>query len=240
MASLTRRRLILSGLASAAATPAWQSPRKKFVVAGGHPGDPEYGCGGTVARLADMGHDVVLLYLNRGEKACPESAAGAAVNPRVAEAKRACEILKARPMFAGQCDAHAIVDPAHYEEFREIIRSESPDALFTHWPIDAHPDHRAMSSLCYDAWLKLGAQSGFYYYEVSDGSDTSMFVPSDYVDIASVETRKKAACYAHASQAPEKFYLLQSDVSRFRGIESGYRQAEAFLRHVRSPRALSF
>jgi LmbE family N-acetylglucosaminyl deacetylase len=237
MAGPTRRRLILSALGCASSVRAWQPAKKKFLIAGGHPGDPEYGCGGTAARLADLGHDVVLLYLNRGEKSCPEPAAAA--NPRVAEAKRACEILKARPLFAGQCDAHAIVDPAHYEEFREIIRSESPDAVFTHWPVDAHPDHRAISSLCYDAWLKLGAGFGFYYYEVSDGSDTSMFVPSDYVDIGSVEPRKRAACYAHASQAPDKFYLLQSEVARFRGIESGYRQAEAFLRHTRSPRALS-
>jgi hypothetical protein len=38
------------------------APRKpKVVVTGGHPGDPEYGCGGTVARYADLGHSVVLL-----------------------------------------------------------------------------------------------------------------------------------------------------------------------------------
>src|SRR5580658_696947 len=84
----------------------------KVVVTGAHPGDPEYGCGGTIARYADQGHDVVLLYLNRGEKNCPETAADAASNVRVAEAKRACEILKARPLFAGQCDGHAVVDAA--------------------------------------------------------------------------------------------------------------------------------
>ena len=39
----------------------------KVVVTGGHPGDPEYGCGGTIARYTDLGHEVVLLYLNRGE-----------------------------------------------------------------------------------------------------------------------------------------------------------------------------
>ena len=38
----------------------------KVVVCGGHPGDPEYGCGGTVARLTALGHEVVLLYLNDG------------------------------------------------------------------------------------------------------------------------------------------------------------------------------
>src|SRR5262249_30262029 len=39
----------------------------KIVVAGGHPGDPECGCAGTIARYSDLGHAVVLLYLNRGE-----------------------------------------------------------------------------------------------------------------------------------------------------------------------------
>ncbi len=38
-------------------------PKLKVVVTGGHPGDPEYGCGGTIARYTDLGHEVVLLYL---------------------------------------------------------------------------------------------------------------------------------------------------------------------------------
>ena len=65
----------------------------KVIVTGGHPGDPEYGCGGTIARYADLGHDVVLLYLNRGE--WPPSAAPDSGAARVAEATKACEILKA-------------------------------------------------------------------------------------------------------------------------------------------------
>lgn len=47
-----------------AAQPA--APRLKVIVAGGHPGDPEYGCEGTVARLTGLGHQVVLLYLKNG------------------------------------------------------------------------------------------------------------------------------------------------------------------------------
>src|SRR3569832_2305070 len=42
-------------------------PKLKIVVTGGHPGDPEYGCGGTVARYTDLGHEVLLLYLTQGE-----------------------------------------------------------------------------------------------------------------------------------------------------------------------------
>jgi len=81
----------------------------------------------------------------------------------------------------------------------------------------------------------LGKNFGFYYYEVSDGEDTLMFLPTDYVDISATESRKRAACYAHASQSPDRFYALQSQVSRFRGVESGYTQAEAFIRHSQSP-----
>jgi len=207
----------------------------KIVITGGHPGDPEYGCGGTAARYADLGHDVVLLYLNRGEKGCPEPSPRTGSEIRVAEAKRACEILKARPVFADQCDGHAVVDGPHYDRFRTLIQSERPDVMFCQWPIDGHADHRAISALAYDAWLQFKKSFGFYYYEVSDGSDTLMFAPTDYVDITQAEPRKRAACYAHVSQTPDRFYALQTQVAKFRGIESGYGYAEGFIRHVQSP-----
>ena len=217
-------------LAGAFAPAAMAATRLKVIVTGGHPGDPEYGCGGTIARYADAGHDVALLYLNRGEKSCP--ATGPLV--RVEEAKRACGILKARPLFTDQCDGHAIVDREHYLSFRTLLEAERPDVLFTHWPIDGHADHRAISNLSYDAWLKMDKSFAFYYYEVSDGEDTLMFPPTDFVDISATEARKRAACYAHATQAPDKFYALQSQVTRFRGLESGHMQAEAYVRHAQS------
>lgn len=40
---------------------------------------------------------------------------------------------------------------------------------------------------------------------------------------------KRAACYAHASQSPDKFYQLQDSIAAFRGVESGFKRAEAFL-----------
>ncbi|HXM45410.1 MAG TPA: PIG-L family deacetylase [Bryobacteraceae bacterium] len=231
---ITRRHLFGQAVLLAGAAASRTDRKLKVIVTGGHPGDPEYGCGGTIARYTEQGHDVALLYLNRGEKSCPEAPADAASNVRVAEAKRACEILKARPVFAGQCDGHAVVDTMHYRQFRDLIDAERPDVLFTHWPIDGHRDHRAISMLAYDAWLATGKKFAFYYYEVSDGEDTLMFAPTDFVDITATEPRKRLACYAHASQSPDKFYALQSQVTRFRGVEGGYPQAEAFVRHAQS------
>jgi len=232
--SLSRRQ-VLAAAVGLGALQADTSKKLKIIVTGGHPGDPEYGCGGTAARYADLGHDVVFLYLNRGEKACPDTPHDAGSRVRIPEAKRACEILKARPLFAAQCDGHAVVDPTHYEEFRKLIESERPDVLFTHWPIDGHADHRAISMLSYDAWLRMDKKFAFYYYEVSNGEDTLMFSPTHFVDITATESRKRAACYAHASQSPDKFYALQSQVTRFRGLESGHVHAEAYIRHAQSP-----
>src|SRR5512136_365917 len=118
-------------LAQAVAEPLPSEPREakrklKVIVTGGHPGDPEYGCGGTIARYSDLGHEVVLLYLNRGE--WPENPLlEDAKSMRMAEAKKACEILKARPAYAGQLNGAAIVDAAHYEQFHRIIEAERPD-----------------------------------------------------------------------------------------------------------------
>src|SRR5262245_14479982 len=64
----------------------------KVIVAGGHPDDPESGAGGTMARLADLGHDVVALYLTRGEAGIKGKDHDAAAATRTAEAQAACKI----------------------------------------------------------------------------------------------------------------------------------------------------
>lgn len=210
----------------------------KVVVTGGHPGDPEYGCGGTIARYTDLGHEVTLLYLNRGEKGCAGKTAEQCGAIRVAEANQACGILKARAVFAPQIDGEATISAARYDEFRDLIAAEKADVLFTHWPVDAHRDHRAISMLTFDAWLRPGKKAALYYYEVSDGEDTQMFSPAEYVDISGTEARKREACYAHASQSPDRYYELQHRVTSLRGVESGHAQAEAFIHHVLSPGGL--
>jgi LmbE family N-acetylglucosaminyl deacetylase len=208
----------------------------KIIVAGGHPGDPECGCAGTITRYTELGHKVVLLYLNRGEGFCGGAKLDRCADIRTAEAQKACQTLKARAAFADQYDGRAIVDASHYDAFARALAAESPDVVFTQWPIDSHRDHRAVSMLTLDAWLKSGRAFALYYYEVAE--DTTMFSPSDYVDISAVESRRRTACYAHASQQPDKWYPKQVEITRSRGAESGYPQAEAFLRHRESKRAL--
>jgi LmbE family N-acetylglucosaminyl deacetylase len=204
--------------------------KQKIVITGGHPGDPEYGCGGTIARLTASGHEVVLFYLNDG--AWQQISAAT----RIAEAKKACEILKTRPAYANQINGHAIVDNEHYQTFQRILEAENPDAVFTHWPIDNHPDHRAIANLTFEAWKQLKRKFALYYYEVSDGDDSMQFpTPTHYIDITAMAETKKAACYAHASQTPDYFYAVQDTVASFRGLQAGTKKAEAFILQLGSP-----
>lgn len=203
----------------------------KIIVAGGHPDDPESGCGGTMARYADLGHDVVSLYLTRGEAGIPGKTHEEAAAIRTHEAEQACEILKARPLWAGQINGDTQVNRQRYDAFRILLEAEKPDLVFAHWPIDTHPDHRAISLLAYDAWLRLHKAFALYYFEVMTGDQTQIFTPSVFVDISATEARKRASCYAHASQNPAEFYGYHDMMNRFRGMEAGVKYAEAFRRH---------
>jgi LmbE family N-acetylglucosaminyl deacetylase len=210
--------------------------RLKVVVAGAHPDDPETGCGGTIARYTDLGHEVVVIYLTRGEAGIEGKSHEEAARIRTQEAQKACEILKARPVFAGQIDGATEINTARYGDFRKILEAERPDLVFTHWPLDSHRDHRVISLLVYDAWLHGGKEFPLYYFEVDVGAQTSQFHPTHYVDITATEPRKQAACYAHASQNPDGFYKdYHAPMNRFRGLECGCELAEAFVRHVQSP-----
>src|SRR5205807_245574 len=172
MDTITRRSWLGRSLAGAAAlglplgAVAAESPssrKLKIVVSGAHPDDPESAAGGTMARYADLGHDVVALYLTRGEAGIRDKLHEQAAAIRTAESKKACDILKARPVFAGQIDGSTEINSARYDDFRKVLETERPDVVFTHWPIDTHRDHRAASLLTYDAWLRLNKPFALYY-----------------------------------------------------------------------------
>src|SRR5439155_25425660 len=105
MHPISRRKLIAAWMAALplGAAQLAREPRagkRRVLVCGGHPGDPEYGCGGTIPRYTELGDDVAALYLNRGGKAGPESRPNEGSTVRVPEAPKAWGLLTARPWFA--------------------------------------------------------------------------------------------------------------------------------------------
>src|SRR5207253_95869 len=131
----------------AAAQPSEPKRILHVVCVGAHPDDPESGCGGTLARYAEAGHRVTIIYLTRGEAGIRGKTHQEAADIRTAEAEAACKILGAKPVFAGQIDGATEVNRERTEAFAALVLGERPDVLLTQWPIDTHPDHQVASLL---------------------------------------------------------------------------------------------
>ncbi len=206
---------------------------KKALIIGAHPDDPETGCGGTMILLRQAGYEVVSVYMTKGQGGIEGKSHDESAAIRVVEGENACKILGARPVFMSQIDGNSEINKSRYVEMRELIASEAPDIVFTHWPIDSHPDHRVCSLLVYDAWRRLDYSFELYYYEVMSGTQTQLFQPTDYVDITSVADQKRRACYCHESQNMAPLYEKWHDgMEQFRGLEFRCPRAEAFI-HLR-------
>jgi len=200
------------------------------VCLGAHPGDPEFGCGGTMAKYSDAGHHVTFLYITRGEASDPNKTYEQMAALRTAEAQTSCKILNAAPQFFGQIDGSTVLNKAENDKMVKMIGDLKPDLLFTQWPVDGHPDHQVTGMLGLTAWTRGNRTFHLYFYEVNTGTETMGFVPTDYVDITATRERKKQAMYAHKTQDPIKTYddyfkLLED----FRGLEAGVKAAEAFI-----------
>ena len=136
-----------------------QGAKKLNVVClGAHPGDPEFGCGGTLAKFARAGHSVTCIYLTRGEAGDPSKSFSESAALRTKEAEIACNLLQAKAVFAGQTDGNTILNKEKNEEMSKLILSENPDLVFTQWPIDSHPDHQVTGMLALTAWIRSGRQ----------------------------------------------------------------------------------
>ena len=206
----------------------------KIVCIGAHPDDPESGCGGTLARYSGLGHRVTIIYLTRGESGIKGKSPQEAAAIRSAEAEKACQVIGAKPLFAGQTDANTKLDNASALGFIKLLSEEKPDVVFTHWPIDTNWDHQVAAMLALRSYSFMQGRFQLYFYEVNAGSQTMNFRPTDYVDITSTREKKKAALFIHKSQDGEKIYRDHHEMMEsFRGREAGTGAAEAFVHLAR-------
>ncbi|HEX4851560.1 MAG TPA: PIG-L deacetylase family protein [Puia sp.] len=240
MKSSSRRRFVqqvtagiglLSMLSMIYANKKIPSKSLRIVCVGGHPDDPESGCGGTLAKFASMGHSVTIIYLTRGEAGIQGKSHDESAAIRSREAQQACIIIKAKPVFAGQIDGDSILNNEWVKKIQDLIEAEKADLVFTHWPIDSHKDHQIASLLTIQSWIRTKDKFDLYFFEVCAGEQTMTFRPTDYVDISAFQEQKKKAVYCHTSQDPPSIYACgHAAMEDFRGREMGVKAAEAFVR----------
>lgn len=193
-----------------------------IVVFGPHPDDQEIGMGGTIAKFAAMGHNVLIADVTDGSPTPRGDRAS-----RLIEAAGALAALQPDPATPGAKPiARTLLDlPNRMVEhtlktrhlFAGLIRAHQAQLIFTPWPEDAHPDHRAVTRAVEDARfdakltkIEMPTPPGFtqigppiyakwlFYYHVSHLRAT--ITPSFLLDITGFEQKKVSSIRAYRSQ----------------------------------------
>jgi LmbE family N-acetylglucosaminyl deacetylase len=201
---------------------------QRVLVLAPHPDDETIGCGGTVALLGAAGTDITVVVATQGEAsvAAPTMTMADTASRRRREAREACAQLSTRvPLFLDLPDGGL---PGVVEDLAAriapVVSSTRPDVIFAPWPLDDHPDHRAMASALARVALDDGVE--IWCYEV-----WAALPANRIVDVTSTWETKLAAldCY----QSGRTSFDLEGHMalSRWRSIFglSGSGAAEAFL-----------
>ena len=96
--------------------------------------------GGTIAKLHRQGHYVHLIDMTNGEPTPRGS-----VETRAAEAAAAARVMGVERTLLGLKNREVVHDLPSRHKLAALIRVHRPDWLFLPYPVDAHPDHVAVT-----------------------------------------------------------------------------------------------
>lgn len=126
---------------------------KRVLVIVAHADDMEFFCGGTIAKMADLGYEVREVIATNNERGTldPDWSARFTADTRREEARRGAKVLGVDPdiEFLGYEDGRLSETPLNElrEKCMRAIRTHRPDVLFT-WdpwaPYEEHQDHRSI------------------------------------------------------------------------------------------------
>lgn len=200
----------------------------RILVIAPHPDDETIGCGGMVARWAGSGADIEVVGLTDGEATIGgRGGAGATATARRREAALAAGALGVGGVVTpGLPDGRLLMTlPSLSDVLSTALSRHRPDVVLLPWPLDGHPDHRAVTL----ALARIPEQPGceLYGYEVH----TPILRPDRIIDVGSTLASKRAALrmYRAAAQAFELDATL--GLARWRSLATtaGRSSAEAFV-----------
>jgi len=191
-----------------------------------HPDDQEFTVGGTLAKWARAGCEIVTVCLTRGgagsNKYTPlDMTREALVSIREDEQREACRILGVKEtIFLDYEDGMLEPSIAMRRDLTRLIRRHRPEAVLTGDPTVRyygttymnHPDHRVASDVALDAVFPSAGTRLIFPELLAEGLEPhevrQVYIhgaerPDTYVDIAETLDVKLTALRAHKSQMGE-------------------------------------
>ncbi|VEI13005.1 PIG-L deacetylase family protein [Trueperella bialowiezensis] len=193
---------------------------RRILAIGAHPDDLELAVGGTLARLADSGHEIHSIVMTAGK-------VGGDPAIRREEAKNGSKFLGVKHV-----DVHDFTDTDLESDMNEMIqvierkiRSFNPDIIFTHSKHDQHQDHHAVHMATVRAGRRHPAILCF-----ESPSVTLDFSPKVFVDIDDYVGVKASAVAIHENQAGKPYMTEErvTGMAHFRGDQAKMTHAEGF------------
>ena len=213
----------------------WDSPQNILVILA-HPDDPEFFCGGTLARWARAGHHITYQLLTCGDKGfnafTPEGMTTDALCAfRHEEQHAAARVIGVEAVHIMDCpDGYLVPDIDLRREVVRVIRRFKPDILVTCDPQTLfagyginHPDHRAAGQAAMDAVFPAAGNSVFFPELLVEGYPPHMprevwcsltMQPNVVVDVTDTWPVKIEALLQHKTQIGEVDKFLERMNSR--------------------------
>ena len=117
-----------------------------ILVVGPHPDDQELGMGGSIIRLTQQGHDVLVLDVTNGEPTPHGS-----LPQREKEWNEAAKIMGVKRRLLGLKNREVEHTLSTRHLMAGVIREHQAQIVFLPFEEDAHPDHRAVTRIVEDA-----------------------------------------------------------------------------------------
>ncbi len=212
-----------------------------------HADDETLGCGGTIARLASEGSDVVVAVLTGHGAVHPHPIYDQSVFDRVRdEAKRAHACLGVRETIYRELPAAQLPEVPMHELNRvvhEVFAEVEPQTVFVPFPFDLHEDHRRVFAAASVAWRPTTAMGrrieAVYAYETPSETHWNAhtiepgFSPNVWMDISDhLSTKLEAfSCFESQVQEPPaaRSLVALESLARWRGSQVHVDAAEAFV-----------
>jgi LmbE family N-acetylglucosaminyl deacetylase len=200
--------------------------KKTVVILAPHVDDGEFGCGGTIARLVDEGHNLYYLAFSYAKKSIPEGMKDSVTRLEFVEAMKELGIINYTcfnfPVRDFWSHRQAIL-----ESMIEFRHKANPDVVFMPSSFDTHQDHEVIHNEGFRAFKR----STILGYEMP--RNNLEFKTSTYItlDEAHME-RKRSALSKYKSQMVRSgdmhMWDLVDHLARTRGLQINEQYAEAF------------
>ena len=215
----------------------WTSPQRILVILA-HPDDPEFFCGGTLAKWARDGHHITYLLLTHGDKGFHDKTPAdmtpeKLISLRKVEQENAAKVIGAKAVhIMDNDDGYLVPDLDTRRSVVCEIRRHKPDILVTCDPQNLfatyginHPDHRAAGQVVLDAVFPATGNKVFFPELLEEGFEPHMpkeiwcsltSQPNTTVDVTETWDTKLQAILQHKTQVQDAEKLIE----RFRSFRT--------------------